>query len=269
MYGGFFMDEILFEKDIALDEGKITNLSIADQKNCIENHDNFHVVGQIFIDISLLKDENSITQHAELPLDLTLSKRKYNLKNFDLKIFDYHYEQNERTCHIKIIYQICGEDLSLEKFCSLDDNELSYQLRDYLNLNLNDKRCLNIAEDEIKILDPVIIDTQEEVKISESELRSTPIEVVDNLEKTQLNQDETKIEEKITPPIDDEQKEDTINKKELFKESYSLSFIYYRICKDDDLTKISTKFNIDKEKIIAANPNKEFKANTLILIPHV
>jgi len=249
------MDQICLNKTITLIPGKVINITIGDQKEYFETQSEVKIKGDIYIDIFINNENENKTQHEVEPLDLTLSRSKYNLKNVELKIYDYQYEIKDNQCNIKIIYQIYGDDISLEKFCSLDDDNLAYQLRDYLNLNVKPNRCLNLDDDNVKIIDPVIIDTTEEVKLDEQIIQ----------EKTLANNElKADSKEEITIPIESKNEE----KKELFKESYKTSFIYYRMKDNDTIAEISKRFNVSEEKLLEVN-KKDLKPDCLILIPYV
>ena len=249
------MDQICLNKTITLLPGKVINITIGDQKEYFETQNEVRIKGDIYIDIFINNDNENKTQHEIEPLDLTLSRSKYNLKNIELKIYDYQYEINDNQCNIKIIYQVYGDDLSLEKFCSLDDDNLAYQLRDYLNLDVKPNRCLNLDDDNVKIIDPVIIDTTKEVKIYEDDVKEK------SSKNGEINIDQ---KEENIPQVEPKKEE----KKELFKESYKTSFIYYRMKNNDTIAEIASRFNVSEEKLMEVN-KKELKPNCLILIPYV
>lgn len=259
------MEKIYVETTIDIPSGKIKNLTIADQKKYFDASDCIKISGELMVDIKLIQDENEKTIHYSCPLELSLLKSKYNLKDINVSIYDYQYQVESNKCHIKIIYQVEGEDMSLEKFCSLDDDNLSYQLRDYLNLETSPKRCLNIDDNKITLLDPVIVEPplKVETDIEQHQLEMNDI-IMNHDDEESDKIDEQRIEEDNKLEITKENENSNI-----FKETYTSCFIYYRVHNNETIDDIAKKFNINKEIILKKNPNKEIKANALIIIPHV
>ena len=58
-----------------------------------------------------------------------------------------------------------------------------------------------------------------------------------------------------------------IDESSLFKDEYVSSFFFYRIREKETVSDIATKFKVNKDTLLAANPKKSFLPNELILIP--
>ena len=115
---------------------------------------------------------------------------------------------------------------------ALNNSSLENELRDFLSRNENTN--INLNDENIVILDPVIKDEKKKVEIKSNEVN----EIRNNNEKEVL-----------------------------FKEKYQSSYIFYRIKKGEDLFSISKKFNIKEDIIKKLNDDKEFIENNLIQIP--
>ena len=95
----------------------------------------------------------------------------------------------------------------------------------------------------------------------------------DNEEKDdEEDDDKDKYNENKEEYIEDIKRED-LNKEEnndessLFKDEYVSSFFFYRIREKETVSDIATKFKVNKDTLLAANPKKSFLPNELILIP--
>lgn len=225
---------------------KIINLALFDQKSLVEKADEIIVKGILFIDLLL---ENQDVQHEQRDFQINLNKCKYHKKELDLKIKDYTFTQEKNTCKLNVIYEVEGEDVSLEKFCFIDNPTLENELRDYLHRGDKSLDELDINDDRIVILDPIIEEIPHEVKIPLEETRN------------ELNE-EVKVEEKKEVVIPQETKNEPI-----FTEKYSSSHLFYRIKKNDTLDSIAAFYKVSKEQLLKANAHKEFKENDLIQIP--
>ena len=174
---------------------------------------------------------------------------KYNKDIFTKEIYvqDISYEINGKTLLLSI--QI-GEKEEPSQL-SLDEEYASLLKRDNVEVistvdELPSSDILEIVEEDNK-------DDNEEKDDEED----------DNKDKYNQNKEEY---------IEDIKRED-LNKEEnndessLFKDEYVSSFFFYRIREKETVSDIATKFKVNKDTLLAANPKKSFLPNELILIP--
>ena len=174
---------------------------------------------------------------------------KYDKDIFTKEIYvqDISYEINGKTLLLSI--QI-GEKEEPSQL-SLDEEYASFLKRDNVEVistvdELPSSDILEIVEEENK-------DDNEEKDDEED----------DNKDKYNQNKEEY---------IEDIKRED-LNKEEnndessLFKDEYVSSFFFYRIREKETVSDIATKFKVNKDTLLAANPKKSFLPNELILIP--
>ena len=207
----------------------VSNVALYDEKEIIDNADEIKIFGKLYIDL-MFDFENVI--HEKRDFNITLNKCKYNKKDIKVRINDYDYSQEENILKLKINYEVDGEDVPVSNFCFLNNSSLENELRDFLSRNENTN--INLNDENIVILDPVIKDEKKKVEIKSNEVN----EIRNNNEKDVL-----------------------------FKEKYQSSYIFYRIKKGEDLLSISKKFNIKEDIIKKLNDDKEFIENNLIQIP--
>ena len=207
----------------------VSNVALYDEKEIIDNADEIKIFGKLYIDL-MFDFENVI--HEKRDFNITLNKCKYNKKDIKVRINDYDYSQEENILKLKINYEVDGEDVPVSNFCFLNNSSLENELRDFLSRNENTN--INLNDENIVILDPVIKDEKKKVEIKSNEVN----EIRNNNEKDVL-----------------------------FKEKYQSSYIFYRIKKGEDLFSISKKFNIKEDIIKKLNDDKEFIENNLIQIP--
>ena len=207
----------------------VSNVALYDEKEIIDNADEIKIFGKLYIDL-MFDFENVI--HEKRDFNITLNKCKYNKKDIKVRINDYDYSQEENILKLKINYEVDGEDVPVSNFCFLNNLSLENELRDFLSRNENTN--INLNDENIVILDPVIKDEKKKVEIKSNEVN----EIRNNNEKDVL-----------------------------FKEKYQSSYIFYRIKKGEDLFSISKKFNIKEDIIKKLNDDKEFIENNLIQIP--
>ena len=174
---------------------------------------------------------------------------KYDKDIFTKEIYvqDISYEINGKTLLLSI--QI-GEKEEPSQL-SLDEEYASLLKRDNVEVistvdELPSSDILEIVEEDNK-------DDNEEKDDEED----------DNKDKYNQNKEEY---------IEDIKRED-LNKEEnndessLFKDEYVSSFFFYRIREKETVSDIATKFKVNKDTLLAANPKKSFLPNELILIP--
>ena len=202
----------------------VSNVALYDEKEIIDNADEIKIFGKLYIDL-MYDNENVI--HEKRDFNITLNKCKYNKKDIKVRINDYDYSQEENILKLKINYEVDGEDVPVSNFCFLNNSSLENELRDFLSRNENTN--INLNDENIVILDPVIKDEKKKVEIKSNEVN----EIRNNNEKDVL-----------------------------FKEKYQSSYIFY-----EDLLSISKKFNIKEDIIKKLNDDKEFIENNLIQIP--
>lgn len=207
----------------------VSNVALYDEKEIIDNADEIKIFGKLYIDL-MYDNENVI--HEKRDFNITLNKCKYNKKDIKVRINDYDYSQEENILKLKINYEVDGEDVPVSNFCFLNNSSLENELRDFLSRN--EDTNINLNDENIVILDPVIKDEKKKVEIKSNEVN----EIRNNNEKDVL-----------------------------FKEKYQSSYIFYRIKKGEDLFSISKKFNIKEDIIKKLNDDKEFIENNLIQIP--
>lgn len=144
----------------SLYEGEILNTNLADQYDEIEQTNDLIIKGYFLIDF--IFNDNNI-QHEKVDFNFSLNKCKYHHKDLKLKIDDFQVEKNDNDITLKIIYLVSGDDVSLERFCLLDNDDITNELRDYLHRNEEEIKQMNIDENKIVLLDPVI--KKEEIKV--------------------------------------------------------------------------------------------------------
>lgn len=144
----------------SLYEGEILNTNLADQYDEIEQTNDLIIKGYFLIDF--IFNDNNI-QHEKVDFNFSLNKCKYHHKDLKLKIDDFQVEKNDNDITLKIIYLVSGDDVSLERFCLLDNYDITNELRDYLHRNEEEIKQMNIDENKIVLLDPVI--KKEEIKV--------------------------------------------------------------------------------------------------------
>ena len=144
----------------SLYEGEILNTNLADQYDEIEQTNDIIIKGYFLIDF--IFNDNNI-QHEKVDFNFSLNKCKYHHKDLKLKIDDFQVEKNDNDITLKIIYLVYGDDVSLERFCLLDNDDITNELRDYLHRNEEEIKQMNIDENKIVLLDPVV--KKEEIKV--------------------------------------------------------------------------------------------------------
>lgn len=144
----------------SLYEGEILNTNLADQYDEIEQTNDLIIKGYFLIDF--IFNDNNI-QHEKVDFNFSLNKCKYHHKDLKLKIDDFQVEKNDNNITLKIIYLVSGDDVSLERFCLLDNDDITNELRDYLHRNEEEIKQMSIDENKIVLLDPVI--KKEEIKV--------------------------------------------------------------------------------------------------------
>lgn len=144
----------------SLYEGEILNTNLADQYDEIEQTNDIIIKGYFLIDF--IFNDNNI-QHEKVDFNFSLNKCKYHHKDLKLKIDDFQVEKNDNDITLKIIYLVSGDDVSLERFCLLDNDDITNELRDYLHRNEEEIKQMSIDENKIVLLDPVI--KKEEIKV--------------------------------------------------------------------------------------------------------
>lgn len=144
----------------SLYEGEILNTNLADQYDEIEQTNDIIIKGYFLIDF--IFNDNNI-QHEKVDFNFSLNKCKYHHKDLKLKIDDFQVEKIDNDITLKIIYLVSGDDVSLERFCLLDNDDITNELRDYLHRNEEEIKQMNIDENKIVLLDPVI--KKEEIKV--------------------------------------------------------------------------------------------------------
>ena len=159
-----------------------------------------------------------------------------------------------------ISYEINGKTLLLS--IQIGEKEEPSQL------SLDEEYASLLKRDNVEIISTVhelpssdILEIVEEDNKGDNEEKDD--EEDDNKDKYNQNKEEY---------IEDIKRED-LNKEEnndessLFKDEYVSSFFFYRIREKETVSDIATKFKVNKDTLLAANPKKSFLPNELILIP--
>ena len=246
MNGGFFMKKIELEYRFELDDNvEVKNIVVADQKEIFEHSNELLIKGKVFFEIEYLNGEIINKTVKEKDLDVSLSKDKYHLKDITFTLIDYIYKIDNNILFVILNYELKGEDVCLDKFCLLDEDDVSNKLRDYFHREYQSE----IDENSIILLDPIIDEEKIKVEVKKEE------DVVkdDNfLQPIPESKNDLKEEKKENSP--------------LFEERYVTSYLYYRVRKDDTVESICEKFNITKTTLTESNKLSEFKENMLLLI---
>ena len=174
---------------------------------------------------------------------------KYDKDIFTKEIYvqDISYEINGKTLLLSI--QI-GEKEEPSQL-SLDEEYASLLKRDNVEVistvdELPSSDILEIVEEDNK-------DDNEEKEDEEDD------------DKDKYNQNKEEYIEDIKR--EDLNKEENSDESSLFKDEYVSSFFFYRIREKETVSDIATKFKVNKDTLLAANPKKSFLPNELILIP--
>lgn len=174
---------------------------------------------------------------------------KYDKDIFTKEIYvqDISYEINGKTLLLSI--QI-GEKEEPSQL-SLDEEYASLLKRDNVEVistvdELPSSDILEIVEEENKDDKEEKDETKDDEK---DEYNQNKEEYIEDIKREELN------------------KEENNDESSLFKDEYVSSFFFYRIREKETVSDISTKFKVNKDTLLAANPKKSFLPNELILIP--
>lgn len=246
---------------------EVQSLVVADQKDYFETGNDLVVRGTIFFDLNIASDEEVKTVHEERELDLKLSKEKYHLKDLEVRLRDYDFRAEKETLTVVLHYDVTGEDVCLERFCSLEDASLEHQLRDYLHRDGSQISQLQLDEGKIILLDPVV--SEEPIAVCEQE-EPAPETVAAPVETEPEDAPRFAVEDPI-PPVREAEPEARVQepvRETLFTETYVCSFIYYRVREGDSIESISARFRLSPEELRCANPGREIRKDVLLQIPH-
>ena len=159
-----------------------------------------------------------------------------------------------------ISYEINGKTLLLS--IQIGEKEEPSQLsldEEYASLLKRDNVEVISTVDELPSSD--ILEIVEEGNKDDNEEKDD--EEDDNKDK--YNQNKEEYIENIKR--EDLTKEENNDESSLFKDEYVSSFFFYRIREKETVSDIATKFKVNKDTLLAANPKKSFLPNELILIP--
>ena len=159
-----------------------------------------------------------------------------------------------------ISYEINGKTLLLS--IQIGEKEEPSQLsldEEYASLLKRDNVEVISTVDELPSSD--ILEIVEEGNKDDNEEKDD--EEDDNKDK--YNQNKEEYIENIKR--EDLNKEENNDESSLFKDEYVSSFFFYRIREKETVSDIATKFKVNKDTLLAANPKKSFLPNELILIP--
>ena len=174
---------------------------------------------------------------------------KYDKDIFTKEIYvqDISYEINGKTLLLSI--QI-GEKEEPSQL-SLDEEYASLLKRDNVEVistvdELPSSDILEIVEEDNKDDNEEKDDEEDDNKDKYNQNKE---EYIENIKRENLN------------------KEENNDESSLFKDEYVSSFFFYRIREKETVSDIATKFKVNKDTLLAANPKKSFLPNELILIP--
>lgn len=174
---------------------------------------------------------------------------KYDKDIFTKEIYvqDISYEINGKTLLLSI--QI-GEKEEPSQL-SLDEEYASYLKRDNVEVistvdELPSSDILEIVEEDNKGDNEEKEDEEDDDKDKYNQNKE---EYIEDIKREDLNEEENNDESS------------------LFKDEYVSSFFFYRIREKETVSDIATKFKVNKDTLLAANPKKSFLPNELILIP--
>lgn len=174
---------------------------------------------------------------------------KYDKDIFTKEIYvqDISYEINGKTLLLSI--QI-GEKEEPSQL-SLDEEYASLLKRDNVEVistvdELPSSDILEIVEEDNKDDNEEKDDEEDDNKDKYNQNKE---EYIENIKREDLN------------------KEENNDESSLFKDEYVSSFFFYRIREKETVSDIATKFKVNKDTLLAANPKKSFLPNELILIP--
>ena len=174
---------------------------------------------------------------------------KYDKDIFTKEIYvqDISYEINGKTLLLSI--QI-GEKEEPSQL-SLDEEYASLLKRDNVEVistvdELPSSDILEIVEEDNKDDNEEKDDEEDDNKDKYNQNKE---EYIENIKREELN------------------KEENNDESSLFKDEYVSSFFFYRIREKETVSDIATKFKVNKDTLLAANPKKSFLPNELILIP--
>lgn len=174
---------------------------------------------------------------------------KYDKDIFTKEIYvqDISYEINGKTLLLSI--QI-GEKEEPSQL-SLDEEYASLLKRDNVEVistvdELPSSDILEIVEEDNKGDNEEKDDEEDDNKDKYNQNKE---EYIENIKREDLN------------------KEENNDESSLFKDEYVSSFFFYRIREKETVSDIATKFKVNKDTLLAANPKKSFLPNELILIP--
>ena len=173
---------------------------------------------------------------------------KYDKDIFTKEIYvqDISYEINGKTLLLSI--QI-GEKEEPSQL-SLDAEYASFLKRDNVEVistvdELPSSDILEIVEEDNKDDE----EKDDEEYDDKDKYNQNKEEYIENIKREDLN------------------KEENNDESSLFKDEYVSSFFFYRIREKETVSDIATKFKVNKDTLLAANPKKSFLPNELILIP--
>ena len=174
---------------------------------------------------------------------------KYDKDIFTKEIYvqDISYEINGKTLLLSI--QI-GEKEEPSQL-SLDEEYASLLKRDNVEVistvdELPSSDILEIVEEDNKDDNEEKDDEEDDNKDKYNQNKE---EYIENIKREDIN------------------KEENNDESSLFKDEYVSSFFFYRIREKETVSDIATKFKVNKDTLLAANPKKSFLPNELILIP--
>ena len=177
------------------------------------------------------------------------------------KIVKYDKDIFTKEIYVQdISYEINGKTLLLS--IQIGEKEEPSQLsldEEYASLLKRDNVEVISTVDELPSSD--ILEIVEEGNKDDNEEKDD--EEDDNKDK--YNQNKEEYIENIKR--EDLTKEENNDESSLFKDEYVSSFFFYRIREKETVSDIATKFKVNKDTLLAANPKKSFLPNELILIP--
>ena len=177
------------------------------------------------------------------------------------KVVEYDKDIFTKEIYVQdISYEINGKTLLLS--IQIGEKEEPSQL------SLDEEYASLLKRDNVEVISTVDeLPSSDILEIVEEENKDDKEEKDDEEDdnKDKYNQNKEEYIENIKR--EDLNKEENNDESSLFKDEYVSSFFFYRIREKETVSDIATKFKVNKDTLLAANPKKSFLPNELILIP--
>lgn len=162
-----------------------------------------------------------------------------------------------------------SENSEIEIFSSVDEDSL----KGYFASDFEDEEdeVIELEEEMIKFKEPEIMNDSSKSEIIEEKVEDIPIptEIKEEplVPEIPLPLVEEKVEIEVPKPNSIKNNPKSERTKLGLKESYSSSYVFYRVKKNDTLESIASQFKIDPLEIRRLNPTKDIKSDELLELP--